>query len=498
MTAHLPVTPSDHGAYIVIAAVIGVTWSVLVLAIRLYIRFRLNGPYGIDDAAATFATVVAVCQTSVALAAVHNGLGRRTELLTDQSHEAALKLNYAANLLYLLAIGSSKCSMSLLMSRLTRYTHSRVASHVITALAAGWTFAAMILIGLQCTAPNHWDTSDLSKCPTFFTRWAVAEGFSLLVEVLISSMAVVLVWNLSMATRTKVMVVLAFSAQLLVAIPVALRLEFLRSRVRGPASDPLFAATNSAIATQVVVHLSVMAATFPCLRQFLQAFDSGLGATTKIPTELGTGSRSQHSHSGYILQSRSVAGGTDDGRSVRRNNNKGRMSPAARLRPDPTAVIVSQATADPTASEPSERRSTDSFGSDKAIIWKTQKWEIKYGGWALNMTSTDKKLLLTHELDDEADAANGAVAANAAVEITRQPSRRASVTSFASSASVAQSVSSASSASSAPSVAELAQLVQAAFLADHNRPQPSNQEAIAPAAAGPIKHVSRRMSKAGT
>ncbi|KJZ80194.1 hypothetical protein HIM_00044 [Hirsutella minnesotensis 3608] len=115
-----------------------------------------------------------------------------------------------------------------------------------------------------------------------------------------------------------------------------------------------------------------------------------------------------------------------------------------------------------------------------------------------SMTSTDKKLLLTHELDDEADAANGAVAANAAVEITRQPSRRASVTSFASSASVAQSVSSASSASSAPSVAELAQLVQAAFLADHNRPQPSNQEAIAPAAAGPIKHVSRRMSKAGT
>jgi hypothetical protein len=210
-----------------------------------------------------------------------------------------------------------------------------------------------------------------------FTRWAVVEGFSLLVEVLISSMAVVLVWNLSMATRTKVMVVCAFSAQLLIAIPIAFRLELLRGRTEAPPRDPLFAATSSAIATQIVVHLSVMAATFPCLRQFLQAFDSGLGATTKISTELGSGSRSQQSHSGYILQSRGQVAGTDDGRSVRRN--QGCVSPAARLRPDPTAVIVTQAIADPTAGEPSEsRRSTDSFGSDKAIIWKTQKWEIKY------------------------------------------------------------------------------------------------------------------------
>lgn len=54
---NLIVTNSDHGAYIVIVAVLGVTWSVLVLAIRLYIRLRLNGPFGPDDAAATLGTV---------------------------------------------------------------------------------------------------------------------------------------------------------------------------------------------------------------------------------------------------------------------------------------------------------------------------------------------------------------------------------------------------------------------------------------------------------
>lgn len=53
----LAVTTSDHGALIVIVAVVGATWTILVYLIRLYIRLRLNGPFGLDDVAASFATV---------------------------------------------------------------------------------------------------------------------------------------------------------------------------------------------------------------------------------------------------------------------------------------------------------------------------------------------------------------------------------------------------------------------------------------------------------
>ncbi|KAM4060948.1 MFS transporter [Hirsutella rhossiliensis] len=363
---NMVVTTSDHGAYIVIAAVLGVTWSVLVLAIRLYIRLHLNGPFGPDDAAASFGTVAGICQTSLTLTAVHYGLGKRQELLSPDQLDTAMKYNYTANLVYIIAICSAKCSMSLLMARLTRYTHSRIASHAISCLAIAWAITALFVLGFQCPGPRPWNTQDLSRCPSFFTRWVAIEAFSVLIEVLISSMAVVLVWNLSMATKTKVMVVCAFSAQLLIVIPIAFRLDFLRARVSG--SDATFDTTNAAISTQVVVHLSIMAATFPCFRQFLQAFDSGLGATTKIPTELGTGSQS---HSGYVLQS--LSGTCDEGRSVNKQHAP------TKLRPDPTAEITSEATADGQDPSPSEtRRSTDSFGSDKAIIWKTQKWEIRY------------------------------------------------------------------------------------------------------------------------
>lgn len=178
-------------------------------------------------------------------------------------------------------------------------------------------------------------------------------------------MSVLLVWDLSMALKTKVMVISAFSAQLFVAIPVIFRLVFVRRSMDSP--DATFGFTESAIATQVVMHFSIMAATFPCFRQFLQAFDSGLGATTKISTELGTGSRSR---SGYVLQSLSTA--RDDG------HHDGNNTRQARLRPDSTAQIITEVTAQPRRQAAGDERSIESDGSDKAIIRRTQQWEVRY------------------------------------------------------------------------------------------------------------------------
>lgn len=56
---HMVVGPDDHRAYIVITAIVGLIWSVLVLCIRIFIRTRLTGPLGLDDVAATIATVCA-------------------------------------------------------------------------------------------------------------------------------------------------------------------------------------------------------------------------------------------------------------------------------------------------------------------------------------------------------------------------------------------------------------------------------------------------------
>lgn len=64
---HMVVGPDDHRAYIVIAATVGLTWSILVLLIRLFIRLRIAGPFGWDDTFAVIATVSATDKEEASL-----------------------------------------------------------------------------------------------------------------------------------------------------------------------------------------------------------------------------------------------------------------------------------------------------------------------------------------------------------------------------------------------------------------------------------------------
>jgi hypothetical protein len=102
------------------------------------------------------------------------------------------------------------------------------------------------------------------------------------IEALVCALAIWLVWSLQMAMSLKAIVVGAFMMRLLIIIPCTFKLVLLRKDI--PSPDATFNATNVAIVTQVAMHYTVMAATFPCMRSFLQAFDSGLGATTGLET----------------------------------------------------------------------------------------------------------------------------------------------------------------------------------------------------------------------
>jgi hypothetical protein len=85
-----------------------------------------------------------------------------------------------------------------------------------------------------------------------------------------------------MSLKLKVAVVSAFLLRILIVIPTAVKLSLLRRDLPGP--DATLMSTDVVIATQVTLHYTVMAATFPCMRAFLQAFNSGLGATTGLTT----------------------------------------------------------------------------------------------------------------------------------------------------------------------------------------------------------------------
>ncbi|OAA69825.1 hypothetical protein ISF_03095 [Cordyceps fumosorosea ARSEF 2679] len=380
---HMVVGPDDHRAYIVITAVVGLTWSVLVLAIRLFIRLRLTGPFGSDDAAASLATFIAACQTATTLYSVREGVGVRYNDAYRDSMDAGLKAYYASTILYIMALCPAKASMSLLISRVSRQAADKhlLATRIVTAIILAWGLASIFIVAFQCGSARPWDLSAPGHCPNLFPRWLVVEVLSLVIELLISGLAFSLVLDLDMAVRTKLIVIFAFSAQLLVAIPVSYRLVLLRDAATRPdrhASGPpvMFALADPTVVTQVVMHFSVMAATFPCFRQFLQAFNNDFGATTKMGTDdersgdRSQGVRSSNSYAMSALRSRGEASGGGGG--------GGELT--APLREVDSDTEVDEVTFRPLAplrdgllTPVDDGRSLRSVGSDRAIIQHKQK-----------------------------------------------------------------------------------------------------------------------------
>ena len=80
-------------------AIVGIIWVVMVLGIRLYLRYKLNGPIGHDDYAAILATTLGIAQSALVLVSVNTGLGKRHAFDNDFNDGKTIKVSLTEVLL---------------------------------------------------------------------------------------------------------------------------------------------------------------------------------------------------------------------------------------------------------------------------------------------------------------------------------------------------------------------------------------------------------------
>lgn len=151
------------------------------------------------------------------------------------------------------------------------------------------------------------------------------------------------------------------------------RILYLQTVLADP--DATYSSVNLIIVTMVVLHYSLMAATFPCLKPFLAAFDKELMHTSKLTSPLGgasysrsrrTQDRGYELHSvekrlGHLSRTDADLGLYDIDRAAGRSRtNVERVAAAVGGRERPNM----------------DDRSTESDGSDVMIIRKTQEWHV--------------------------------------------------------------------------------------------------------------------------
>ena len=163
------------------------------------------------------------------------------------------------------------------------------------AVSAAWGFASVLAIALRCNVAHPWAFFQQS-CPNLFLRWQVITAVDVLDEVALFATAVWLVWALQMSARLKATVIFAFGFRLPVVTAAIIRVAYLNGALSS--SNPFLDLVPVAIATQVELHYSLMAATVPCMKPFVISFNTSWGTHVPRGTSYALSNMSNGHHGG--------------------------------------------------------------------------------------------------------------------------------------------------------------------------------------------------------
>jgi hypothetical protein len=165
-----------------------------------------------------------------------------------------------------------------------------MASKGILGLTTILTVASIFMISFDCTISHPWLFIS-SHCTSAIPRWEAFAAFDIFTEVLLGLMPFLIVRSLQMSWAKKYIVLMAFSVRLLIFIPIAFRLYYVKKEYNS--TDPTLIGTWAAIVTQVDIAYAIISATIPCLRPFMAATVTATAPTdgTRRGTRYAKGSQ---------------------------------------------------------------------------------------------------------------------------------------------------------------------------------------------------------------
>lgn len=265
------ITQDRHGAYLMVVSILGLIASVLVLCNRLIIRWPWSELLGNDDGVCIAATVTAVAQSAILLGAVREGLGERSDLIGGKV-VVVQKLIYTSSILFVLALCLGKLAVACLLSRLS----PRRAATAITCAILLYGLAGILTIALYRDISQPWMVTATSSRSTLAT-WAAVEAAGMALDIVLVAYSASLVGDLNIRRSTRFSVFLGFALRFPVIIFAALRLAAMATI---DYQDMTFSIVNTEVYGQVEMHYNLVAATIPCLRIFLQGWNTSFNSTT--------------------------------------------------------------------------------------------------------------------------------------------------------------------------------------------------------------------------
>lgn len=264
-------SPEDHSATLWIAAALGLTYVLFVVLIRIYIKWRV---FGWDDGLIVASTILAVTQCVIVFGALGSGLGKVPENVDNI--ETVGTLASASRLIFIASHYLAKLSVLYLLRRLfVRDQDCQNRSSLLCNIVIGFItlngVASMLTGTVQCPSSGFF----VRHCDGQITRWSVITALDVASEGLTLSLPAYLVWKIQMKVETKLRVIAAFGFRLIVIVLSAIHLRAWIQYSTGPASP--FTVVSTLILQQVLLTCSLICATIPNMKSFLQSLSANWG-----------------------------------------------------------------------------------------------------------------------------------------------------------------------------------------------------------------------------
>ncbi|KAK5057811.1 hypothetical protein LTR84_011812 [Exophiala bonariae] len=367
------VTPDNHAGSLWIASLLCLVYSIMTLALRAHLRWKM---FGMDDYLAVAAVIFHVGEVAATIVGLDHGLGQSEELLSRSELAEASRSAFAAQILFMLSAAFAKASTLFLMMRLfnlsgpksqseTRSRSLYILAVTILAVVGLWALLSIVAVSVQCTV-SDFILADQAQCSHQFLRWQLITAFDVATECILVIVSIMIVWPVQLLFALKCQVVLAFAFRLPVAAISIVHLKYVSDYTIS--SNPGIALVPVLVLQQVQLSWSLIAATIPNLKSFVKSFSSGFGIQLDPSLTNAYGSGRNGRGTGYELGS------------IRPNGTSKSRSGTGSYNDIERPTALPQQMQDDGKNHPHARdqESITSAGSQDHIIRKDVQWKIHY------------------------------------------------------------------------------------------------------------------------
>jgi hypothetical protein len=177
---------------------------------------------------------------------------------------------YATDLLFLISTWTGKLSVSFLFTRLAQESNKSRLGWALSVLISTFGLISFISVAVRPDTVEPWLYHE-GDVGSILARWIATGVMSILTDLIVTGMSIYLVWNLNMVSKSKSLVITAFTLRLFVT-PVTIARLVTLSHVRH--DDLSFTYSTSEVMTQLEMYCNLIGTTLPCLRLFLTAWNT--------------------------------------------------------------------------------------------------------------------------------------------------------------------------------------------------------------------------------